>query len=261
MPAARSTMTGWLVVLAMVGAVSATAPGELPARLLVLSHSAAFQHDVVRREAPDRLSLAEQTIADLARRAGVEVAYAYTRDDVERLTPSSLQRFDGFLLFTTGAVPMTPDARGMLLDLVKSGRGLIGVHSATDTWYDSEDYAACIGGRFDGHPWNQRVRIRIEDTADPSAAHLGAAFEITDEIYQFSAWDRRRAHVLLSLDPGSVDVRKGKRADADYALAWRRECGKGRVFYTALGHRPEVWTDERFRVHLLGGIRWALGRA
>jgi len=90
--------------------------------------------------------------------------------------------------------------------------------------------------------------------------HLGATFEMTDEIYQFRSWTRQDVHVLLSLDPASVDITKGKRGDRDYALAWWRVCGRGRVFYTALGHRLEVWSDPRFRRHLLGGIRWAMSQ-
>ena len=68
-------------------------------------------------------------------------------------------------------------------------------------------------------------------------------------------------HVLLRLDPHSVDARRGKRADGDYALAWTKTYGRGRVVYTALGHEPAVWADGRFQEHLLGAIRWALGGA
>ena len=140
-----------------------------------------------------------------------------------------------------------------------SGGGFVGVHSATDTWYEVPEYAELVGGVFDGHPWHQRVRIVVEDSAHPSTRHLGQGVEITDEIYQFRSWSRDKVHVLLRLDPRSVDVGKGKRADHDYALSWVRRHGRGRVFYTALGHPREVWEDERFRRHLLEGIRWAMG--
>ena len=88
---------------------------------------------------------------------------------------------------------------------------------------------------------------------------LGSSFEISDEIYQFRNWDRSKEHVLLSIDPSSIDVSKGKRADKDYAVAWVSRYGKGRVFYTSLGHENAVWQDPRFQEHLTGGIRWALG--
>jgi type 1 glutamine amidotransferase len=119
-------------------------------------------------------------------------------------------------------------------------------------------YGEMVGGCFDGHPWNQEVEVKVEDREHPATAHLGASFRIKDEIYQVKDWERKNVHVLLSVDPSSVDLSKGKRSDRDYALAWTKSYGKGRVFYTALGHYPEVWKDERFLKHLVGGIQWVL---
>jgi len=102
------------------------------------------------------------------------------------------------------------------------------------------------------------VTIKVEDPKDPSTRHLGSSFKITDEIYQFKSFSRERVKVLLSLDVSSVDLTKPNvhRTDKDFALAWRRDYGRGRVFYTALGHRDEVWQDERFQRMLIGAIRW-----
>jgi len=92
-----------------------------------------------------------------------------------------------------------------------------------------------------------------------SVAQLPTTFHLTDEIYQFKNYSRDKVHVLMSLDVASVDLtKKGvNRTDKDFATAWTRSYGKGRVFYTALGHREEVWKDERFQKHLVGGLRWA----
>jgi type 1 glutamine amidotransferase len=225
----------------------------------MVGHAAGYQHDVVRRGQDGRPSLAERTVAELGRDGAFEVAFAQTRAEVLALTGADLRRFDAVLLFTTGDVPLRPDVRRELLAGVQAGRGLVGVHSATDTWDDSEEYAACLGGRFDGHPWHQRVGIVVEDSGHPATTSLASRLDIADEIYQFREWDRRQVHVLLRLDLASVNPGLGARADRDYALAWHRRCGSGRVFYTALGHRPEVWKDPRFQRHLQGGIRWALG--
>jgi type 1 glutamine amidotransferase len=229
-------------------------------RVLMVTYSGGYQHDVVRRESPDRLSLAERTVAELGRRSGAfDVSYLYSRDDLQRLSVDAFAGVRAVLFFTTGSLPLRPEVRQALLQFVRRGGGFVGVHSATDTWYEVPEYGELVGGSFDGHPWSQRVRIVVEDAAHPSTRHLGRAFEITDEIYQFRNWSRDKVHVLLRLDPRSVDVGKGKRADRDYALSWVRQHGRGRVFYTALGHPPEVWEDERFRLHLLEGIRWAMG--
>lgn len=237
-----------------------TRPAPMPPRLLMVTHSAGYQHEVVRRHNLHRLSIAEQVVAELGERSrAFAVTHLYTRGELERLGRHSLEGFQAVLFFTTGSLPLTANARQGLFDFVRAGHGFIGVHSATDTWYDVPKYGEMLGAYFDGHPWHQRVRVIVEDPTHPSTRHLGRAFEITDEIYQFRSWSRGRVHVLLTLAPHSVDISKGKRPDRDYALAWTRQYGRGRVFYTALGHRQEVWADERFRQHLLEGIRWAMG--
>ncbi|MFQ3652361.1 MAG: ThuA domain-containing protein, partial [Gemmataceae bacterium] len=207
-----------------------------------------------------------------------------------------LTHVDAVFFYTTGTLPLSETQKADLLDFVRKGGGFGGTHSATDTFYNWPDYGKLIGGYFDGHPWHQKIRVVVEDRTHPATKHLGESFEITDEIYQFRApYDRGRLRVLMSMDRSidqptisekgkevrftfnmgvarlSVDgIEKsadgfsyqgprGKRADGDNALAWVQPYGKGRVFYTALGHREEVWKDERFQKHLLGGLRFILG--
>lgn len=254
---AEVALLSWIAGFALT--FVASSPAKAP-RLLMVSHSAGYQHEVVRRPSPHRLSLAEEVVGELARRSGAfEVSYLYSRGDLASLQRGSFEGFHGLLFFTTGSLPLSAEARQGLLELVRGGGGFVGVHSASDTWYDVPEYGELLGGYFDGHPWHERVRITVEDPSHASTRHLGGSFEITDEIYQFRNWSRAGARVLLNLDPRSVDVAKGKRPDRDYPLAWVRSHGRGRVFYTALGHSREVWEDQRFRLHLLGGIRWALG--
>lgn len=247
-------------VLAFAAAFGGPAVGEAPKkpRLLVYTVSAGFEHDVVRRPAPGELSLVERALVELAPEGGFE---AVPSRDPALFGREALAGFDAVLLYTTGELPLTPEQRTAFLDFVARGKGLVGVHPATDTFYAWPEYGALIGGYFDGHPWHEKVRVRVEDRAHPATRPLDATFDIVDEIYQFRApYDRSRLHVLLSLDPASIDLSKPgvNRTDRDFALAWTRQHGEGRVFYTALGHRPEVWADPRFRAHLRGGIAWAL---
>lgn len=87
-----------------------------------------------------------------------------------------------------------------------------------------------IGAYFDGHPWHEKIKVKVEDKNHPATKHLGDSFEITDEIYQFKGpYDRKNLNILLSMDTTAVK-KEGKRADKDYALAWTKEYGKGRVF-------------------------------
>ncbi len=181
--------------------------------------------------------------------------------DASTLTADTLARYAAVVFYTTGELPMGDEGEAALLAYVRGGGGFVGVHSATDTFYDWPDYLVLIGGYFDGHPWRQEVTVRVENQTHPSTRHLGASFRIDDEIYQFRQWSRAAVDVLLSLDVGSVDLAAAgiNRGDQDFALAWTRREEAGRVFNTALGHRREVWDDARFQRHLLEGIRWAMG--
>lgn len=240
--------------------LAAAPAGPALPRVLMVTYSAGYQHDVVRRPAATELSIAERVVGELGRRSGAfDVTYAATRDDLERLTPASVRAHRVLLFFTTGELPIAAPVRQAMFEAVREGGGFVGVHSATDTWYTVPEYGDLIGARFDSHPWHQQVRLLVEDRAHPATRELGEALEIKDEIYQFRDWARRDVHVLLRLDPRSVDAARGKRADGDYALAWTKAYGRGRVVYTALGHGPDVWADSRFHGHLLGAIRWALG--
>ena len=163
--------------------------------------------------------------------------------------------------YTSGELPLNESQLSALIQFVRDGGGFAGSHCAADTLYQQPAYGEMLGAYFDGHPWHQRVRIRVEDRAHPATLHLGREFEIEDEIYQFrEPYDRDHLSVLLSLDTSSVDLHRPevRRTDGDFALSWCRSFGAGRVFYTALGHRPEVWRDGRFRKHLLGGCTWAM---
>ena len=240
-----------LVLAAGVMAAGTFAIQAAPKRLLYLTHTAGFRHDV--------LPLSHEVVRELGRASG---AFDVTvTEDTSVISEAGLRAYDAVFFYTTGELPVDDSQKRALLELVRSGKGFAGAHSATDTFYKWPEYGEMIGAYFDGHPWHQNVVVRVEDPRHPATRRLPETFEITDEIYQFRSWSRDRVHVLLSLDPASVDLSaKGvNRKDRDFAVAWTRRYGAGRVFYTALGHRPEVWKDERFRQHLLGGIRWALG--
>jgi acetyl esterase/lipase/type 1 glutamine amidotransferase len=221
-------------------------------RVLFLTHSAGYVHEVVKRPSPEKLSLVEEKL-EAASRGQLDLV---TTQDPSRITAETLKSCRAVVFYTSGDLPIEKEA---LLEYVKGGGGFVCVHNGMATLMKYPPYGEMVGASFDGHPWDQEIAVRVEDSTHPSTAHLGTTFRIKDEIYQLKNWNRKDVHVLLSVDPGSVDLSKGKREDKDYALAWTRSYGKGRVFYTALGHYPEVWKDERFLRHLVEGIRWAGG--
>lgn len=219
-------------------------------KVLYLTHTAGFVHDV--------LPHSETVLKALGDRQGWDVV---PTKDVSLLTKASLDEYEAIVFYTTGELPVSDQQKQDLAEYVKSGRGFVGVHSATDTFYKWPLYGEMIGGYFDGHPWHEQVGVIVEDRTHPSTKHLDARFTITDEIYQHKDWSRSGTHVLMKLDTDATDMtKKGiTRTDKDFGLSWTRSFGEGRVFYTALGHRKEVWDDPRFQTHLVEGIRWAMG--
>lgn len=245
-----------VLLLAGVLAIALLSPAlaEPPRdRILYLTHAAGYRHDV--------LPLSEEVLKALGERSG---AFAVTAtEDVSALAPREIRRYGAVVFFTTGELP-TKDGEGKaLLDFVRSGRGFVGIHSATDTFYLWPAYRDLIGGYFNNHPWHQSVRVTVADPANPLVAFLGRSFDIADEIYQISDFDDRDSHVLLRLDPASVDLANPEvhRRFYGWPLAWTRRYGRGRVFYVALGHDEAVWRDPRYQQLLLNAILWSLGKA
>ncbi|MCS7208646.1 MAG: ThuA domain-containing protein, partial [Fimbriimonadales bacterium] len=113
-------------------------------------------------------------------------------------------------------------------------------------------------GEFAYHGQQTKVVAKVEKPDHPAVAHLAPAWTVFDEIYLFKENNRKKVQVLLSLDRHPDDGTPQAGKEGDYLLAWCREYGSGRVFYTALGHRLDVWQSEEYQRHLLGGIKWAL---
>ena len=219
-------------------------------RLLYLTHSAGYRHEAI--------PLSRTVLS----RIGQSLFDVTATEDVSQLATENLARYAAVMFFTTGELPMSATQKTALLDFVRSGRGFVGVHSATDTFYEWADYGALIGGYFDGHPWHQSVRINVSEPSDALVSFLGPSFEIKDEIYQIRDFDEQGSRVLLRLDAKSVDLSRDGVHQRSYGwpLAWTRSYGQGRVFYTALGHEEAVWRDERYQRLLLNAIRWSSDR-
>jgi type 1 glutamine amidotransferase len=185
----------------------------------------------------------------------------------EKMSPAALKNYDAVIFAnTTGDLPL-PDKEAFL-DWIKSGKGFVGMHAATDTFPGFPGYIDMIGGHFKAHAAQLEVQPINLDPGCPICAHLGKDWKVFDEIYQIKDFDPAKVHGLLTLDkkPDVKDPSPGV-----YPIAWCKEYGKGRVFYTSLGHREDVWDPswpdrknpkevaEAYQKHILTGIRWALG--
>lgn len=193
----------------------------------------------------------------------------YFKTDVQLLTKKklggnakNLDYFDAVAFYTTGELKMDEEQKAALMSFIKDdGKGFIGVHSAPDTFYKWPEYGEMLGGYFDGHPWNTfEAPILVEDPTHPIVRHFPKEFKVLDEIYQAKDFSREKCRVLLRMDEKKLDMtRKGiKRADKDFAIAWVKEYGKGRVFYSTLGHTEESWNDTNVQKMWLQAVKWAM---
>ncbi|MGE3805669.1 MAG: family 16 glycoside hydrolase [Gemmataceae bacterium] len=248
----------------------AYAKPKQPRKLLIYSRTNGFRHGSIATGARAITLMGDKTGAFTA---------VHTEDE-SFFEPEKLKAFDAVLMLNTTGDCLRPkelpkDDEGKkkamareemlkqsLLDFVKSGKGLAGTHSATDTYHRWKEYNDMMGGAFAGHPWHTKVPIKNMDPKNPvNAAFDGKDFEATDEIYQFrnDTASPTERHILLALDTEKFDVSKGSRKDKFYPVSWIRNYDKGRCFYCSLGHRDELYYNPTILKHYLAGIQFALG--
>jgi uncharacterized protein len=251
-----------LTALGLLAACGSSSPPASPttgsptaatAHLLVVTHTAGFRHSSI----PD----GEAVIAELGRQTGAfDVVYARNEADVRRLiTADALRGFEATAFVNTTGNLGIPDM-AVFLAWIREGHGFVGVHSASDTYHDDPRYLEMLGNEFETHGDQAEVEIVVDDAAHPATAGLGARLRIRDEIYRFRLSNRGQVGMLLSLDRFPTDGLARAGEPGDLPIAWQKPYGQGRVLYTALGHREDVWQDARFRQHLRGALLWALRR-
>ncbi len=187
----------------------------------------------------------------------------------EKMSPAALKNYDAVIFAnTTGDLPL-PDPQAFI-DWVKAGHGFCAMHSGSDTFHKFTPYVEMLGGEFKTHGAQVSVTAINKEPGHPAVKHLPAQWEIFDEIYEFKSHEQSNVHELLSMDKHPQTKTPGYNG-----MSWYRTPGKGRVFYTSLGHREDMWDPawkdakgERknppaialaYQQHVLGGIKWALG--
>jgi type 1 glutamine amidotransferase len=229
--------------------------------ILVISQTKGFEHDSI----PDAMAAIynmghDSGLWDTTLRTDTELL---TKKDLGRNT-KNLNYFDALIFVsTTGELDLDDSQKQDMLSFIKEdGKGFVGVHAALDTNYKWPEYGEMIGGWFDQHPWSTfNAPIVNEDPSFPAVRHFPKAFVKYDEIYQPKEWSRDKVNVLLSLDPAQLNYENPRvhRTDHDFAVAWDKLYGKGRVFYSTLGHTEEAWNDPDIRKMYFEAIKWVLG--
>ncbi len=246
-----SALLGALIV--GVASPSTSVAAEKRAKqLLVVTVTKGFRH-------ADSIPLAEKILAELGQKTG-EFTVDYVRTDqemAEKMTVAALANYDGVVFAsTTGTLPL-PDKAGFL-EWIKSGKAFIGIHAASDTFHGAgktvDPYIDMLGGEFKIHGAQVEVECLNQDPDHPATRMFGKSFVVFDEIYQLKNFSRDRVHGLLTMDK-----QPNTKVPGDYPVSWCKKYGQGSVFYTSLGHRPDVWQKPIYQEHVLGGIEWALG--
>jgi len=179
------------------------------------------------------------------------------------ITDKNLDYFDAIFFFGVREVELGEQQRADLLSFVKEdGKGFVAAHTASTAFFSWPEFGELLGGRFDEHPWNVvEAKVVVEDPTFPAMRHFPAAAVVRDEHYQTKDFSRDKIRVLASLDPKSIDLRNPRvhRTDADFPVAWVKSYGRGRVFYSSLGHAAESWDDPLVQNMYFEAIKWAVG--
>lgn len=231
--------------------------------VLVIGQTKGFEHDSVPAAMTAIYTMGKETgLWDTTLRTDTELL---TKKDLGR-NSKNLKYFDAIVFAsTTGELDLDDSQKTDMMSFIKEdGKGFVGIHAALDTNYKWPEYGEMIGGWFDQHPWMTfNAPIINEDSDFPAVRHFPKAFVKYDEIYQPMSWSRDKVNVLLSLDASKLDYAAGgtrvHRQDHDFAVAWDKMYGKGRVFYSTLGHTEESWDDPDIKKMYFEAVKWVLG--
>jgi hypothetical protein len=273
----------WLALM-LAGPALAKPAAKRGKRVLVFTRSQGFEHSVVKVNG-DAPPFAMGVLSALATPRGWQLTHT---KDGSVFTPEGLKEYDGFLFITTGDLtalrtekdgkpdpphdinqkPMSAEGKKALLDAVAAGKGFMALHNGSDTFHSAGDrwetqtgdqvdpYIAMLGGEFISHGDQQKARAHVVDRAFPGFGDIGDVLEFHEEWYSLKNLPKD-LHALLVLETDTM--KNPQYARPMFPVAWARMQGKGRVFYTALGHREDVWTHPAFHKMLVGGMSWALG--
>jgi type 1 glutamine amidotransferase len=248
--------------------------GEPTKKVLFFTKSSGFAHSVITRKEEGKLSLAERVLTEIGKEHGFEVVAS---KDGRMFEPDQIGQWDAFAFETTGDLtkmgtmdkvdktpPMSKEGKKALIEAIQAGKGFVGMHCATDTFgshsgmHADDPYTKMIGGNFAGHGAPQLATIEIADPSFPGVSGFGTgSFQIKDEWYA-QKYIGDDLHVILAQ---KTEGMKGKEYERpNFPQTWARMEGKGRVFYTSMGHFEDVWENPKFQGLLLGALGWATGK-
>lgn len=243
-------LISFLIALLLAGPAMAAPSGG--GAILVYSGTTGFRHDSI----PAGI----EAVRAMAAERGLSVV---TSEDPSVFSSSSLNRFKAIVLLSCTTDPKNPasewlvgNRRDALQQFVRGGGGIVAIHAAADSHYHWPWYSRLIGGHFARHPaGTPKGHVTVVAPSDPAVQGLPRSVERTDEWYYFDDYDPV-SKVLVTLDPSSI----GEKDTNPNPVAWTRQINDGRVFYTAMGHTTESYSEPFFLQHVANGLDWVLRR-
>ena len=259
-----------LVAVVCLAGVTDLQAAEKPSRMLFVTQSGGFHHGSVRR-GQQTLSPAEVAIVQLGEESGLFTVDC-TQDVEADFTKENLQNYDIVAFYTTGNLskqnnhlPIAKEDLDYFLNewAKEPGHGVLGFHSAMDTYHDYEPFWDMIGGTFIGHPWtwNTEVTIVNHEPDNPITEPFGEKLVYNEEIYMYRNWQPEKVRVLMSLDYSGSPVSNRVPTQHGYhvPVAWIKEYGDGRVYCNNMGHNESTWTRDDFQKSITQAIKWMRG--
>jgi uncharacterized protein len=242
-----------LLIAVFVAAPATATPAPVSSgAILVYSGTTGYRHDSI----PDGI----RAVTAIASRRGLSVVAS---EDPAVFSADNLKRFRAIVLLSCTTDPKNPASewlvgprRDALQQFVRSGGGVLAIHAAADSHYNWPWYGRMIGGHFARHPQGTpRGDVTVVAPADPAVRGLPRTISRVDEWYYFDDYDPI-SKVLVTLDPASI----GEKDTNPNPIAWTRQINEGRVFYTAMGHTKESYSEPFFLQHVANGLDWVLRR-
>ena len=261
-----------LVACVAIGPVTAAQPRVFPKRVLAWADVRnGYQHESITHALATIERLGDQsglwetvirtdsqpiTKQPLTFKSGTGIATG------EQFLARTLKDYDAIFFFGVREIDLDAGQRADLLSFVRDdGKGFVATHAGATAFFSWPEFGEMLGGRFDEHPWGiTDATVVVEDRASSMTKHLPASFVVNDEHYQLKDFSRGSLHVLARLDASRLDLNAPlvHRTDRDFPVAWTKTYGKGRVFYSTLGHHRELWDQAWMQTMYSEAVKWAL---
>jgi len=211
--------------------------------ILVFSKTTGFRHKSIEKGV--------ETLQKIAKENNFAMRHS---EDAALFNPDSLSRYDAVIFLNTTGDLFDSFQKNSLQEFIRSGKGYVGIHAATDTEFNWPWYGALVGAYFTRHPAVQEATIQVVDQAHQATQHLPKTWVLKDEWYEFKTI-HPDLQILMTLDESTYT---GGQMGAFHPLSWCHEFEGGRAFYTGLGHEIAVYDNADFQQHILGGIQYVL---